>query len=155
MRKDKGKRILTALSLPVIAALVYIYEKQGGSGMKCLFHSYTGLYCPGCGSGRAVHALFEGRIAEAVRYNILLPILGTPGHQIHGIRSQFSSFAQSCPTLCDPMNCSTPGLPVHHQLPEFTQTHVHRVSDAIQPSHPLSSPSPSVFSPSQHQNLFQ
>ena len=53
-----------------------------------------------------------------------------------------SSVAQSCPTLCDPMNRSTPGLPVHHQLPEFTQTHVHRVSDAIQPSHPLSSPSP-------------
>ena len=55
---------------------------------------------------------------------------------------QFSSVAQSCPTLCDPMNRSTPGLPVHHQLPEFTQTHVHRVSDAIQPSYPLSSPSP-------------
>ena len=55
---------------------------------------------------------------------------------------QFSSIAQSCPTLCDPMNRSTPGLPVHHQLPEFTQTHVHRISDAIQPSHPLSSPSP-------------
>ena len=55
---------------------------------------------------------------------------------------QFSSVTQSCPTLCDPMNRSTPGLPVHHQLPEFTQTHVHRVSDAIQPSHPLSSPSP-------------
>ena len=55
---------------------------------------------------------------------------------------QFSSVAQSCPTLCDPMNCSTPGLPVHHQLPEFTQTHIHRVGDAIQPSHPLSSPSP-------------
>ena len=55
---------------------------------------------------------------------------------------QFSSVTQSCPTLCDPMNCSTPGLPVHHQLPKFTQTHVHRVSDAIQPSHPLSSPSP-------------
>ena len=53
---------------------------------------------------------------------------------------QFSSVAQSCPTLFYPMNCSTPGLPVHHQLPEFTQTHVHRVSDAIQPSHPLSSP---------------
>jgi len=53
---------------------------------------------------------------------------------------QFSSVAQSCPTLCDPMNCSTPGLPVHHQLTEFTQTHVHRASDAIQPSHPLSSP---------------
>ena len=68
---------------------------------------------------------------------------------------QFSSIAQSCPTLCDPMNCSTPGLPVHHQLPEFTQTHVHQVSDAIQPSHPLSSPSPPAPNPCQHQSLFQ
>ena len=61
---------------------------------------------------------------------------------------QFSSVAQSCLTLCDPMNCSTPGLPVHHQLPEFTQTHVHQVSDAIQPSHPLLSPSPPAPNPS-------
>ena len=68
---------------------------------------------------------------------------------------QFSSVAQSCPTLCDPMNRSTPGLPVHHQLPEFTQTLVHRVSDAIQPSHPLSSPSPPAPNPSQHHSLFQ
>ena len=68
---------------------------------------------------------------------------------------QFSSFAQSCPTLCDAMNRSTPGLPVHHQLPEFTQTHVYRVSDAIQPSHPLSSPSPLAPNPSQYQSLFQ
>ena len=68
---------------------------------------------------------------------------------------QFSSVTQSCPTLCDPMNCSTPGLPVHHQLLEFTQTHVHRVSDAIQLSHPLLSPSPSAPNPSQHQGLFQ
>ena len=68
---------------------------------------------------------------------------------------QFSSVAQSCPTLRDPMNCSTPGLPVHHQIPEFTQTHVHRVSDAIQPSHPLSSPSLPAPNPSQHQGLFQ
>ena len=68
---------------------------------------------------------------------------------------QFSSVTQSCPTLGDPMNCSTPGLPVHHQLPEFTQTHVHRVGDAIQPSHPLSSPSPPAPNPSQHQGLFQ
>ena len=68
---------------------------------------------------------------------------------------QFSSVAQLCPTLCNPMNCSTPGLPVHHQLPEFTQTHVHRVGDAIQPSHPLSSPSPPALNPSQHQSLFQ
>ena len=68
---------------------------------------------------------------------------------------QFSSVPQSCPTLCNPMNCSTPGLPVHHQLLEFTQTHVHRVGDAIQPSHPLSSPSPPAPNPSQHQGLFQ
>ena len=68
---------------------------------------------------------------------------------------QIRSVAQSCLTLCDPMNRSTPGLLVHHQLPEFTQTHVHRVSDAIQPSHPLSSPSPPAPNPSQHQSLFQ
>ena len=68
---------------------------------------------------------------------------------------QFSSVTHSCPTLCDPVNRSTPGLPVHHQLPEFTQTHIHRVSDAIQPSHPLSSPSPPAPNPSQHQSLFQ
>ena len=68
---------------------------------------------------------------------------------------QIRSVAQSCLTLCDPMNRSTPGLPVHHQLPEFTQTHVHLVSDAIQPSHPLSSPSPPAPNPSQHQSLFQ
>ena len=68
---------------------------------------------------------------------------------------QFSSVTQSCPTLCDPMNCSTPGLPVHHQLLEFTKTHVHRVGDAIQLSHPLSSPSPPAPNPAQHQSLFQ
>ena len=68
---------------------------------------------------------------------------------------QFSSVAQSRPTLCDPMNHSTPGLPVYHQLPESTQTHVHRVCDAIQPSHPLLSPSSPAPNPSQHQGLFQ
>ena len=68
---------------------------------------------------------------------------------------QFNSVAQSCLALCDPMNCSTPGLPVHRQLPEFTQTHIHQVGDAIQPSHPLSSPSPLAPNPSQYQSLFQ
>ena len=68
---------------------------------------------------------------------------------------QFNSVAQLCPTLCDPMNHSTPSLPAHHQLPEFTQTHVYQVGDATQPSHPLSSPSPPAPSPSQHQGLFQ
>ena len=68
---------------------------------------------------------------------------------------QIRSVAQLCPTLCDPMNRSTPGLPVHHQLPEFTQTYIHWVGDAIQPSHPLLSPSPPAPIPSQHQGLFQ
>ena len=71
------------------------------------------------------------------------------------LQVQFSSVSQSCPTLCDPMDCSTPCLPVHHQLPEFTHTHVHWVGDAIQPSPPLSSPSPPTFNLSQHQGLFQ
>ena len=77
------------------------------------------------------------------------------GCRLHDTVHQFSSVAQSCPTLCDPMNRSTPGLPVHHQLLEFTQTHVHRVSDAIQPSHPRLSPAPPSPNPSQHQSLFQ
>ena len=68
---------------------------------------------------------------------------------------QFSSVTQSCPTVCDPMDCSTPGFPVHYQLLELTQTHDHRFSDAIQPSHPLSSPSPPTLNLSQHQGLFQ
>ena len=76
-------------------------------------------------------------------------------HVTLGSQVQFSSVAQSCLTLFDPMNRSTSGLPVHHKLPEFTETHVHRVSDAIQPSHPLSSPSPPAPNPSQHQSLFQ
>ena len=71
------------------------------------------------------------------------------------MRIQSSSVAQSCLTLCDPVNCSLPGLPVHHQFPEFTQTHIPRVGDAIQPSHPLLSPSPPASNPSQHQGLFQ
>ena len=66
---------------------------------------------------------------------------------------QVSLVTQSCPTLCDPMNCTTPGLPVHHQLPEFTQTHVRRVGDGILPSHPRSSPSPPALNPSQHQSF--
>ena len=94
-----------------------------------------------------VFFLIEGQLL----YNI---VLVSDIHQ-HESAIQFSSVTQSCPTLCDPMNRSTPGLPVHHQLLEFTQTHIHRVGDAIQPSHPLSSPSPSAPNPSQHQSLFQ
>lgn len=72
------KRVLVAISLPAILVLVFIYEYLGGTGMKCVFYEHTGLFCPGCGSGRAVQALYHGQILEAVRYNILLPILGLP-----------------------------------------------------------------------------
>ena len=75
--------------------------------------------------------------------------------QFSSVSDQIRSVAQSCPTPSNPMNHGTPGLPVHHQLPEFSQTHVHRVGDGIQPSHPLSSPSPPAPNPSQHQGLFQ
>ena len=86
-------------------------------------------------------------------FNIQKDICDKPtGNTISSV--QFSSVAQSCPTICDPMDCSTPGFPVHHQLPELAQTHVHPVDDAIQPSHPLSS-SPPAFNLSQHQGLFQ
>ena len=73
--------------------------------------------------------------------------------KVHSI--QFSSLAQSCPTLWDPMDCSMPGLPVHHQLPELAQTQVHQAGDAIQPSHPVLSPSPPALNLSHHQGLFQ
>ena len=90
------------------------------------------------------------KVSKGVPYNSALPFVVNICQF-----SAVSSVAQSCLTLCDPMNHSTPGLPVHHQLLEFTQTHAHRVGDAIQPSHPLSSPSPSAPNPSQHQSLFQ
>ena len=84
------------------------------------------------------------------------PALGTfPGNHLFTSLQSVTSVAQSCPTLCDPMNCSTPGLPIHHKFLEFNQTHAQRVSDAIQSSHPLSSPSPPTFNLSQHQGLFQ
>ena len=79
----------------------------------------------------------------------------SPAKGLAQIQTQFSSVIQSSPTLCDPMDCSMPGLPVHQQLPELTQTHVHRVGDAIQPSHPLSSSSPPALNLPQHQRLFQ
>ena len=91
-----------------------------------------------------------------MRWMKLKPIIQSEVNQKEKHQSgQIRSVTQSCPTLGDPMNGSTPGLPVHHHLPEFTQTHIHRVGDAIQPSHPLSSPSPPAPNPSQHQSLFQ
>ena len=88
----------------------------------------------------------NGATHKDLCYNSIL------GFELYSV--QFSSVAQWCPTLCDPMDCSTLGFPVHHQLLELAQTHVHRIGDAIQPSHPLLSPSPPVFNLSQHQGLF-
>ena len=102
--------------------------------------------------GSSVQGILQARILEW----LLCPSPGDlPDPGIEPTFLQFSSVTQSCLTLCNPMNCSTPGLPIHHQHPEFTQTHVHRVSDAIQPSHPLSCPSPPIFNLSWHQDLFQ
>ena len=120
--------------------------------------------------GSSVHGIFQARIQSGpfsspgdladpeIQPTFVLLVHSLPLSHLRGISEtfssvQFSSVAQSCPTLCDPMNHSTPGLPVHHQLPEFTQTHIHRVGDVIQPSHSLSSPFPPAPNPSQHQNL--
>ena len=86
---------------------------------------------------------------------MLKPWLGSKRNDFWLLRNHISLVAQSCPALCNPMDYSMSGLPVHYQLPEFTQTHAHQVDDASQPSHPLSSPSPPAPSPSQHQSLFQ
>ena len=107
---------------------------------------------------------FLKKIGIKLPYDPAIPLLdiypeknhSSKRHMYPNIHSvQFSSVTQSCLPLCNPMDCSTPGFPVHHNLPEFTETHVYRVSDAIQPSHPLLSPSPPAPNPSQHQSLFQ
>ena len=98
---------------------------------------------------------WEDPLEEGITTHFILLAWEPWTEEPDGYSDQIRSFAQSCLTLCNPMNHSTPGLPIHHQLPEFTQTHVHQVGDAIQPSHPLSSPSPLAPNPSKHQSLFQ
>ena len=96
----------------------------------------------GCGEkGTLLHCWWECKLVQPL-WRTVWRFLKNLEIELPFSSIQFSSVTQSCPTLCNPMNCSTPGLPVRHHLPEFTQTHVHRVGDAIQPSHPLSSPSP-------------
>ena len=119
----------------------------------------------GKNTGVGCHALLQGifstqgsnlRLLHLLRWPVsALPFEYFQQEYIFIFSQSVSSVTQLCPTLCAPMNCSTPDLPVHHKLPEFTQTHAHRVGDAIQPSHPLSSPSPPAPNPSQHQGLFQ
>ena len=143
-----------------------------GCSVLLLFATSWTLSSP---PGSSVHGIFQARILECVAFSSsrqssrprgwthisYVPFIGRQivsqwaTWETIKMFVQFSSVAQSCPTLCDPMNLSMPGLLVHHKLPEFTQTHVHRVSNAIQPSHPLSSPSPPAPKPSQHQSLFQ
>ena len=107
-----------------------------------------------CAISGSSSAHIDGSRDEIPARGIILVLQRDFGGWINTHREvQFSSVAQSCPTHCNPMNRSTPGLPVHHQLLEFTQTRLHWVSDAIQPSHPLSSPSPPAPNPSQHQYL--
>ena len=118
----------------------------GGAHLMCFFFL---LWVLNLGLSASKVCTFSHYILQQPIYVLRVCMLN------HFSSVQFSSVAQSCPTLCDPMNRSMPGLPVHHQLLEFTQTHVHRVCDAIQPSHPLSSPSPPASNPSQHQSLFQ
>ena len=110
---------------------------------------------PGKNTGVCSHALLQGIFPTQSWNPHFLHLLHCRPILLPTVQFRFNSVTQSCLTLCDPMDCSTPGLPVHHQLPELTQTHVHRVGDAIQPSHPLSAPSPHAFNLSQHQGIFQ
>ena len=133
--------------------------RQGCILSPCLFNFYAEYIMRNAGLEEAqVEIKIARRHINNLRFVTFLLLCGLQSfcplmekHQFSSVH--FSSVAQSCLTLCDPMNCSTPGLPVHHQLPEFTQTHIHRVGDAIQPSHPLSSPSLPARSPSQYQSF--
>ena len=133
---------------------LYLQICPFSSGLLLQFWSFLFPYINTC-SLKNVMAILIG-IAFGSMTILTILILPIQDHEMHFCNSvQFSSVSQSCPTLCNPMNRSTPGLPVHRQLPEFTQTHVHRVGDAIQPFHPLLSPFPPAPDPSQHQRLFQ
>ena len=131
-------------------------EAQASVPHSALFQEFTSLinpHPPMLPVWVSLHPGLQGKLLlEACLFNLRR---WPSSVYCHTDSVQFSSVIQSCPILYDPMNRSTPSLPVHHKLPEFTQTHVHRVSDAIQPSHPLSSPSPPAPNPSQHQDLFQ
>ena len=124
--------------------------------------SHKNLHFKGINTHKQIWVLYFAKYKDSAHcvafihsYHWLTAIPNSRKPQFSYSSVQFSSIAQSCPTLCDPMNPSVSGLPIHHQLPEFTQTHVHRVGDGIQPSHPLPSPSPPAPNPSQHQSLFQ
>jgi len=138
--------------------MVYKFLKQGPADiLDQIIHCWWSGACP-------VYCRMIKSSHEPTRYKmqpqncgnqIWQKFTNVPDWDHHHPKNRFSSIARSCPNICEPMNRSTPGLPVHHQLPEFTETQVHRVSDTIQLSHPLSSPSPLAPNPSQHQSIFQ
>ena len=138
-------------------AMLFIYEYKHNIKCGCIvFKEHKSVFVGTIGKTVPNYRQFSGMLF------LLTSIAGNTTFHFYSLHLplfpelfQFSSVAQSCPTLCDPMNHSTPGLPVHHQLAGYTQTHVHRVDDAIQPSHPLSPPSPPALNLSQHQGLFQ
>ena len=143
-----------SLQLCLNFSALWTVARQGPPSMKFSRQEYwNGLPCPPQGD------LPDPEIEPA---SLVSPALAgrffttSATWETLGLASvQFSSVAQAYPTICDPMNRSTPGLSVHHKFPEFTQTHVNRVGDAIQPSHPLSSPSPPAPNPSQHRGIFK
>ena len=139
---------------PAISLLKALFRLSQNTGLSSLFYTENShllsilhmvMYMFPCSSLNSSHSLCSHKIKRC----LLL------GRRVMTNLVQFSSVVQTCLTLCDPMNCSMPGLPVHHQLPEFTQIHVHWVGGAIQPSHPLSPPSPPTLNLSQHQDLFK
>ena len=140
-------KVLVAQSCPTHCNSVYCSLPGSSVGFSRQEY-WSGLPFPSSGD------LPDSRIEPGSPALQVDSLLSKPPGKPFSVSDQIRS-DQLRPTLCDPMNRSTPGLPVHHQLPEFTQTHVHRFSDAIQPSHPLSSPSPPALNPSQHQSLFQ
>ena len=155
------KRLFSSSSLSAIRVVSSAYLR--------LLEFLLAIFIPACGSSSpAFHMIYStsklNKQGDSIKpWQTLLsilswsiaPFLVPTFASWSAYRFLISVQLLSCPTLCDPMNRSTPGLPVHHQLPEFTQIHVHWVSDAIQPSHPLSSPSPPAPNPSQQQSLFQ
>ena len=129
---------------------VFIPAPNNGNAKECSNYHTIALTSQ---ATKVMFKILHTRLQQNV--NCELPDVQAGFRKGRGNRDQNANIVQLCPTLCDPMDCSTPGLPVHHQLPESTQTHVHWVGDAIQPSHPLSSPSWSAFSLYQHQGLFK
>ncbi|XP_070221468.1 iron-sulfur clusters transporter ABCB7, mitochondrial isoform X2 [Bos mutus] len=161
----EGQKVLNGISFEVPAGKKVAIVGGSGSGKSTIVRLLFRFYEPQKGNIYLAGQNIQDVSLESLRRAVgVVPqnfkLIGLNYH-LHtrkvyiSIRDQIRSVAQSCPTLCDPMNCSMPGLPVHHQLPEFTETHVHRVSDAIQPSHPLLSLSSLAPNPSQHQSLFQ